>query len=142
MRMRDGNPLVDQVLARQGRYQDVRDNLRIKEIRLPEAGEARFILCHNPGQATRDQARRDADLGRIEAELAALPSSATVTATDSSPRRPAKRTADAHLRAECTLRAPHPRPLAAPDPVGSTTPVRALTCTFACRAGPASGRLA
>jgi hypothetical protein len=26
MRRRDGNPLVDQVLARQGRYQQVRDN--------------------------------------------------------------------------------------------------------------------
>lgn len=32
MRMRDGNPLTSQVLSRQGRYQQVRDNLRVKEI--------------------------------------------------------------------------------------------------------------
>jgi hypothetical protein len=65
MRMRDGNPIVEQVLSRQGRYQDVRDNLRGKEIRLDDADGTRFILCHNPDQATRDQARRTADLDRI-----------------------------------------------------------------------------
>ncbi|SNQ48984.1 hypothetical protein FRACA_2970010 [Frankia canadensis] len=46
-------------------YQDVRDNPRVKEIRLDDADGTRFILCHNPDQATRDQARRTADLERI-----------------------------------------------------------------------------
>jgi Transposase DDE domain len=32
MCMRDGNPLVEQVLSRQGRYQQVKDNLRVKEV--------------------------------------------------------------------------------------------------------------
>src|SRR5262245_12893798 len=32
MRMRDGNPLVEQVLSRQGRYQQVKENLRVKEV--------------------------------------------------------------------------------------------------------------
>ena len=35
-RMRDGNKLAQQALSRQGRYQDVRDNLRVKEVRLEE----------------------------------------------------------------------------------------------------------
>src|SRR5947199_3372546 len=34
MRMRDGNPLVETVLSRQGRYQQVKNNLRVKEVRL------------------------------------------------------------------------------------------------------------
>ena len=33
-RMRDGNKLAAQALSRAGRYQDVRDNLRVKEVRL------------------------------------------------------------------------------------------------------------
>ena len=53
MRMRDGNPLVEQVLSRQGRYQHVQDNLRVKEVRL-DGTDVRFIICHNPEQADRD----------------------------------------------------------------------------------------
>ena len=36
-RMRSGAPLVEQALSRQGRYKQVRDNLRVKEIRLDAA---------------------------------------------------------------------------------------------------------
>ncbi|WP_250280631.1 MULTISPECIES: hypothetical protein [unclassified Frankia] len=36
-----------------------------KEVRLDDADGTRFILCHSPDQATRDQARRTADLDRI-----------------------------------------------------------------------------
>src|SRR5205085_2506417 len=69
MRMRDGNALVEQVLSRQGRYQVVRDNLRVKELTIEAAGDQRFIICHNPDQAARDKARRDTAVARIEAEL-------------------------------------------------------------------------
>jgi hypothetical protein len=104
MRMRDGNPLVEQVLSRQGRYQDVRDNLRVKEIRLEQADGTRFILCHNPDQATRDQARRTAGLERIVAELARIADQRDrdrdrqLTATARS------RVEEADVRAECALR--------------------------------------
>src|SRR4051812_28751877 len=49
-RMRAGTPHVEEVLARQGRYRAVRDNLRVKEIRLDSAPELRWVLCHNPDQ--------------------------------------------------------------------------------------------
>jgi len=63
MRMRDGNPLVDTVLARQGRYQQIRDNLRVKEVTI-DGQDARFVICHNPDQAQRDaQQRTDASPG-------------------------------------------------------------------------------
>jgi hypothetical protein len=63
MRMRDGNPLVEQVLSRQGRYQQVRDNLRVKKVRLDEA-DVRFVVCHNPDQADRDAQQRDDAISR------------------------------------------------------------------------------
>src|SRR5205809_296708 len=47
MRMRDGNPLAEAALARQGRYQQVRDNLRVKEVRL-DGTDQRFVICYNP----------------------------------------------------------------------------------------------
>src|SRR5581483_8594505 len=68
MRMRDGNPLVEAVLSRQGRYQHVKDNLRVKEVRL-DGHDARFVICHNPDQAQRDAAQRDEAITRIQAEL-------------------------------------------------------------------------
>lgn len=40
MRVREGGDLVDAALSRQGRYQDVRDNLRVKEVRPDGAGNA------------------------------------------------------------------------------------------------------
>lgn len=103
MRMRDGNPLVDQVLSRQGRYQQVADNLRVKEVTI-DGQDARFIICHNPLQAERDQQQRDQTIARIEAELARI---AAQRARDAKrPRGDKTRTKNeaAHVRAECALR--------------------------------------
>jgi len=64
-RLRDGTADVAQVLSRQGRYQQVRDNLRVKEVRLGQGdGARRFVLCHNPEQAERDQPPARAATGR------------------------------------------------------------------------------
>ena len=96
-RMRDGSPDAQAALARPGRYQTVRDNLRVKDVRLGEAGSARrFVVCHNPAEAERDKAERDAQLARLEAELQRIEAI----------RRKAKTTKarQAHTRAECALR--------------------------------------
>jgi transposase len=110
MRMRDGNPLVEQVLARQGRYQQVRDNLRIKEVRL-DGQDARFVICHNPEQAERDQQQRDDAVARIAAELARIAAELARIADqrDRDRKRPSgdqtrKKNQAAHVRAECALR--------------------------------------
>jgi hypothetical protein len=103
MRMRDGNPLVDAVLSRQGRYQQVRDNLRVKEVRL-DGHDARFVICHNPDQAERDRQQRDDAIARITGELTRI---ADQRARDAKrPRGDTTRTKNeaAHLRAECALR--------------------------------------
>jgi len=103
MRMRDGNPLVEQVLSRQGRYQQVRDNLRVKEVTI-DGQDARFVICHNPEQADRDARQRDDAIARIEAELSRI---AEQRARDAKrPRADKTRTRNeaAHVRAECALR--------------------------------------
>ncbi|MGH2947219.1 MAG: IS1634 family transposase [Solirubrobacteraceae bacterium] len=96
-RMRDGSADAQAALARPGRYQTVRDNLRVKDVRLGE-GDAvrRFVVCHNPAEAERDKAERDALIARLEAELARIETARRKAKTD-------KQRA-AHTRAECGLR--------------------------------------
>lgn len=108
MRMRDGNPLAAQALSRQGRYQQVRDNLRVKEVKIDGAGDVRFIICHNPDQAERDRAQREQAIERIEAELdrirAQRERDAARARAGQLSGKARTRAEDAHVRAECALR--------------------------------------
>lgn len=56
-KLRSGSAEATEALARQGRYQDVRDNLRVKEVRIRE--DERFVICFNPDAADRDAKTRD-----------------------------------------------------------------------------------
>jgi transposase len=96
-RMRDGSADAQAALARPGRYQTVRDNLRVKDVRLGQGDtQKRFVVCHNPAEAERDKAERDASIARLEAELARIEQLRRKAKTDK------KR--EAHTRAECALR--------------------------------------
>jgi hypothetical protein len=55
-RLRSGSPEAEAALARQGRYQQVAGNLRVKEVRIAE--DERFVICHSPEGAERDAAVR------------------------------------------------------------------------------------
>ena len=57
-KLRSGSPKRKPRCPRQGRYQQVRDNLRVKEVKVSE--DERFIICHNPAAADRDAAIRHA----------------------------------------------------------------------------------
>ena len=62
-----------EALARPGRYQQVADNVHVKEVWVGEgATQRRFIVVKNPAEAERDAATRARHLTRIEAELAAI----------------------------------------------------------------------
>ncbi|MGH2765963.1 MAG: IS1634 family transposase [Actinomycetota bacterium] len=114
-RMRSGTPLVEQALSRQGRYQTVRDNLRVKEVRLDGSPGRRWVICHNPDEAEREKATRDAALQRVAAELDRIKAirdratknratkTSTATKTSSQSRRKSHEEA-AHVKAECALR--------------------------------------
>jgi hypothetical protein len=102
--MRAGTLHVEQVLARQGRYRQVRDNLRVKEVRLDSAPDLRWVLCRNPDEAARTAAQREAALERIRDELARITAArATKPATAAATRRREAELAE-HTRAECALR--------------------------------------
>jgi hypothetical protein len=55
-RLRSGSAEAAAALSRQGRYQEVAGNLRVKEVRIAE--DERFVICHNPEGAERDAAVR------------------------------------------------------------------------------------
>lgn len=111
-RMRDGNTLVQEALSRPGRYQDVRDNLRVKEVRLDSAPGVRWVICHNPGEAAKDKADRDRQLAAVTAELDRITRMRTAVKsakgaggrnTTGSKKTGTTQTA-AHVKAECALR--------------------------------------
>ena len=97
VKLRSGMPETEQALSRQGRYRQVKDNLRVKDVRLGD-GEAavRYVVCHNPAEAERDRALRQERLERIEAELARL--------AEQRQRAKTKAEREQHLRGECALR--------------------------------------
>src|SRR6266536_1767785 len=63
-RLRSGSAEATAALQRQGRYQVVADNLRVKEVRISDA--ERFVICHNPEQADRDAAVRERLLAQLQ----------------------------------------------------------------------------
>jgi hypothetical protein len=65
-KLRSGSAEADAALSRQGRYQEVAENLRVKEVRIAE--DDRFVICHNPEGAERDAATR----ARLTAQLKEL----------------------------------------------------------------------
>lgn len=73
MPLRRGDALTEQVLARAGRYRDVAENLRVKEVVVGD-GERRqrYVVCFNAQEAARQQAHREQLVREIEAELASL----------------------------------------------------------------------
>jgi len=119
-RMRDGNAQAHEALSRQGRYQSVRDNLRVKEVKIASTPGIRWIICHNPDEAERDKAQREAAIARITAELDRITTArarareqararrAGSTARSAAARTKADRKAAAeeaaHVKAECALR--------------------------------------
>jgi hypothetical protein len=64
--LRRERAVAEKVLARPGRYQQVADNLEVKEVKL---GERRYIVCRNPIEAKRDAADREALLAKLRQTL-------------------------------------------------------------------------
>lgn len=69
-RLRKVKEVREEVLARAGRYQEVEENLKVKEVMV---GDRRYIVCYNPEQAIRDASEREAILLSLEEALKAGP---------------------------------------------------------------------
>ena len=67
-KLRSGSAEATAAMARQGRYQEVNANLRVKEVKISET--ERFVICRNPDAADRDAAVRARLVDRLEAMIA------------------------------------------------------------------------
>src|SRR4029453_19292896 len=73
MPMRRGDEVTHDVLQRPGRFQQVADTLRIKEVVVGKGERRRrYVVCHNPQEEKRQRAHRCQILRELEAELASL----------------------------------------------------------------------
>jgi len=82
-----GGEVVTEVLSRPGRFREVRENLRVKEVWVGRGERRRrYVVCHNPREAGRQRAHREELLDDLESELEAM----------------ARRTAD-HPKRACEL---------------------------------------
>ncbi|MCC7540739.1 MAG: IS1634 family transposase [Deltaproteobacteria bacterium] len=73
MPMRRGDEVTQEVLSRPGRYRDVTENLRVKEVVVGEGERRRrYVVCHNPEEEARQRLHREQVLKEIEAELTSL----------------------------------------------------------------------
>ena len=66
MKMRNVVEVRDDVLGRAGRYHEVSENLRVKEVRVEER---RYVVCFNPDEAAKDRADREAIIEKIRGKL-------------------------------------------------------------------------
>ena len=72
-RMRAGDEVTTDVLSRAGRYQEVKDNLRVKEVFVGDGERRRrYVVCHNPAEETRQREHRRKLVADLGAELATM----------------------------------------------------------------------
>jgi hypothetical protein len=67
-RLRSGSAEAGAALSRQGRYQDVAANLRVKEVKISDS--ERFVICFNPEAAERDAKTRERMLAQLSEMIA------------------------------------------------------------------------
>jgi hypothetical protein len=66
-KLRSGSAEAAAALSRQGRYQEITGNLRVKEVKIAE--DERFVICHNPDGAERDAAIRARLLAQLKEKI-------------------------------------------------------------------------
>jgi len=66
MKMRRAVEVRDEVLGRAGRYQQIGENLQVKEVWVEDR---RYVICFNPQEAEKDKHDREAILEKVKAKL-------------------------------------------------------------------------
>ncbi len=130
-RMRDGSARAREVLARQGRYRPVGDNLRVKEVQLAETPGTRWIVCYNPEEAARDAAQREAALPRVASELDRIAAARARAADQARSRKNPTTTSTAAASAPNARPSPNKPRTSRPSARCASTPRWAATCARA-----------
>ena len=73
-------------MSRQGRYQDIAENMRVKEVRISET--ERFVICHNPDAAERDPHMREQLVAQLDELIAGSDTLAASSAANCAARSP------------------------------------------------------
>src|SRR3954454_4812772 len=69
-KLRSDSPDAQAALARQGRYHVLDGGLRVKQVRVDDGtNRDRFVVCHNPERAERDEQVRERILARLQREI-------------------------------------------------------------------------
>jgi transposase len=72
-KMRAGDEVTTDVLTRAGRYHEVDDHLRVKEVFVGDGERRRrYVVAHNPAEEKRQQAHRQKLVANLEVELKTL----------------------------------------------------------------------
>lgn len=70
-KLRGNDKEANTALARQGRYHEIAENLRVKEVIIDDGTmRDRFVICHNPEEARRDNAIREQLLHQLTEQIA------------------------------------------------------------------------
>jgi len=109
-RLRSDSTDAKAALARPGRYREVAGNLRVTEVRV---GTERFVICHNPERARRDEVVRSRIVAHLEARIEGSDCLSRdkrlelygALSTKSGLKRFLRLTKDAKLRVDKTVRA-------------------------------------
>ncbi|MDX1300267.1 MAG: IS1634 family transposase [Pseudomonas sp.] len=73
MPIHQGGEIAEAVLTRPGRYQEVAENLRVKEVVVGEGERRRrYVVCHNPQEEARQRQHREQVVKELAAELESL----------------------------------------------------------------------
>jgi Transposase DDE domain len=67
-KLRSDSPEIKAALSRQGRYTDIAENMRVKEVKV--SATERFVICHNPDAAERDAHIREQLVAQLEELIA------------------------------------------------------------------------
>ena len=67
-KLRSDSVEIKAALSRQGRYTEIAENMRIKEVKVSET--ERFVICHNPDAAQRDAHIREQLLAQLDELIA------------------------------------------------------------------------
>ena len=67
-KLRSDSPQIKAALSRQGRYTDITENMRVKEVKVSDT--ERFVICHNPDAAQRDAHIREQLIAQLEELIA------------------------------------------------------------------------
>lgn len=69
-KLRAGDEVTREVITRAGRYQEVAENLRVKEVVVGDGERRRrYVVCHNPQEAERQRQHRERLLEELRLEL-------------------------------------------------------------------------